>query len=77
MNLLLNPEQTAARLPWAGLVDQIEALLRDDSVHVPARIVMPMAGNASLFTMPACDARTAIVLLACRLALFTAPSLLA
>ncbi len=60
MNLLLNPEQTAARLPWAALVDEIEALLRDDSVHVPARIVMPMAGNASLFTMPACDARTAM-----------------
>ncbi|MFD1712083.1 delta(1)-pyrroline-2-carboxylate reductase family protein [Ottowia sp. GY511] len=60
MSLLLNPEQTAARLPWAPLVDEIDALLRDDSVSVPPRIVLPMAGQASLFAMPACDARTAM-----------------
>ena len=60
MNLLLDPDQTAARLPWAPLVDELEALLRDDSVVVPPRIVMPMAGKASLFAMPACDARTAM-----------------
>ena len=60
MNLLLDPRQTAARLPWAALVDEIEALLADHSVHVPPRSVLPLAGGGSLFAMPACDARTAM-----------------
>lgn len=60
MDVLLNPEQTAARLPWAPLVDEIEALLADPSVAVPPRVVLPMAGGAHLFAMPGCDARTAM-----------------
>ena len=60
MDILLNPEQTAARLPWAPLVDEIEALLTDASVSVPPRTVVPMAAGAFLFAMPGCDARTAM-----------------
>ena len=60
MDVLLNPEQTAARLPWAALVDEIEALLTDASVSVPPRTVLPMAAGAFLFAMPGCDARTAM-----------------
>ena len=60
MPILLNAEQTAGRLPWAPLVDEIEALLTDASVAVPPRTVLPMAGGAFLFAMPGCDARTAM-----------------
>ncbi len=60
MNLLLDADETAARLPWAPLVDEIEALLTDPTVQVPPRIVQPLAGGGSLFAMPACDARTAM-----------------
>lgn len=55
-----NSQQTAQRLPWLALVDEIEALLRDASVRVPERIVMPTAHGAVLFVMPACDARVAM-----------------
>ena len=57
---VLDARQTAARLPWAPLVDEIEALLADPAVRVPARIVMPTAGGAVLFVMPGGDARTAM-----------------
>ena len=57
---LLDARQTAARLPWAPLVDEIEALLADDTVQVPPRTVLPMAAGAFLFAMPGCDARTAM-----------------
>ena len=60
MPILLDAAQTAARLPWAPLVDEIEALLKDLSVSVPPRTVLPMAGGAYLFAMPACDGRTAM-----------------
>ncbi len=60
MNPLLNAAHTAARLPWAPLVDEIEALLTDATVSVPPRLVVPMAGGAYLFAMPGCDARTAM-----------------
>ncbi|MBK8071770.1 MAG: delta(1)-pyrroline-2-carboxylate reductase family protein [Ramlibacter sp.] len=52
--------QTAHRLPWAALAAEIAALLRDASVRVPARMVLPLAGGASLFVMPAHDLRVAI-----------------
>jgi len=52
--------RTAAALPWAPLVDEIEALLADPSVAVPPRTVMPTAHGACLFVMPACDARVAM-----------------
>ena len=60
MNILLDAAQTAARLPWAPLVDEIEALLTDPTVQVPPRTVLPMAAGAFLFAMPGCDARTAM-----------------
>jgi ornithine cyclodeaminase len=53
-------EQTADRLPWPALVDEIAALLQDASVRVPERIIMPTAQGAVLFVMPACDRRTAM-----------------
>lgn len=60
MDILLDARQTATLLPWGALVDEIEALLRDATVAVPPRTVLPMAGGASLFAMPACDGRTAM-----------------
>ncbi len=60
MAATLDAHQTAARLPWRALVDEIEALLTDASVRVPERIVMPTADGAVLFVMPACDARVAM-----------------
>ncbi|HMN56887.1 MAG TPA: delta(1)-pyrroline-2-carboxylate reductase family protein [Ottowia sp.] len=60
MATALDAGQTAARLPWPALVDEIEALLRDASVHIPERIVMPTAHGAVLFVMPGCDARVAM-----------------
>lgn len=52
---LLNADDTAARLPHAALVREIELLLRDDAVQVPARLVQPLPGGGSLFVMPALD----------------------
>ncbi len=51
---------TAALLPWRALAEEIAALLRDGTVQVPARTVMPLAGGGSLFAMPASDAHVAI-----------------
>ena len=58
---VLSPAQTAERLPWRALVDELEALLRDASVQVPPRTIVPLAGGGSLFTMPAADGHTAMV----------------
>ena len=64
MTQMLNALQTAAHLPWAGLVDEIAALLADASVHTPPRLVQalghPSGQDASLFVMPAIDSHTAI-----------------
>ena len=60
MDSLFDAHRTASLLPWAPLVDEIEALLRDASVSVPPRTVLPMAGGAFLFAMPGCDAHTAM-----------------
>ncbi len=57
---LLDPAQTAARLPYPLLVEEITRLLGDSSVQVPPRLVQPLPGGGSLFVMPALDARTAI-----------------
>jgi 1-piperideine-2-carboxylate/1-pyrroline-2-carboxylate reductase [NAD(P)H] len=57
---LLGPLQTAAHLPYPLLVAELVRLLEDDTVQVPPRLVQPLAGGASLFVMPALDARTAI-----------------
>lgn len=57
---ILDSGATAARLPWTALVAEIEAVLRDASVRVPERMVLPTAQGAVLFVMPACDARVAM-----------------
>lgn len=56
----LSPESTAAALPYPDLARAIAALLRDGSVSVPSRTVMPLPSGGSLFVMPATDARVAI-----------------
>ena len=54
------PGATSARLPYPVLIAELVQLLRDDSVRVPPRLVLPLANGASLFVMPAADAGTAI-----------------
>lgn len=55
MTRLLDAAQTAARLPYDALVREIAALLADDAVQVPERLVQPLPGGGSLFVMPALD----------------------
>lgn len=57
---LLSPTQTAERLPYQTLLGELVHLLKDSSVQVPPRLVLPLNGGGSLFVMPALDARTAI-----------------
>ena len=57
---LLDARQTADRLPWAALIQEIVRLVRDDSVTVPPRLVQTLPGGGSLFVMPANDSRIAI-----------------
>lgn len=58
--ILLDATATAQRLPWSRLVAQLRAVLRDESVMVPQRIVQPLARGGSLFVMPAADSQVAI-----------------
>ena len=60
MTHIFDALQTAARLPWAGLVGEIALLLQDTSVTVSPRLVQALGGGASLFVMPAIDSHTAI-----------------
>jgi len=60
MNPLLDADATARSLDPVALSQAIEALLRDPSVEVPARLVQPLPGGGSLFVMPALDGRIAI-----------------
>ena len=57
---VLSAADTARALPYPALAREIEALLRDPAVVVPARIVQALPGGGSLFVMPAADARVAI-----------------
>jgi len=57
---VLGPADTAAALPYPALVKELARLLRDDTVHVPPRMVLSLPGGGSLFVMPAHDARVAI-----------------
>jgi ornithine cyclodeaminase len=57
---LLSPEETAAALPYTALAQEIEAVLLDDSVQVPPRMVMALAGGGALAVMPAADRRLAM-----------------
>lgn len=56
----LDATATRACLPWNALADEIGALLRDDTVSVPARTVLPLPGGGSLFVMPATDSQVAM-----------------
>jgi 1-piperideine-2-carboxylate/1-pyrroline-2-carboxylate reductase [NAD(P)H] len=58
--MILDASQTAALLPYALLALEIERMLLAGSAQVPERIVMPLAGGASLFVMPATDGRIAM-----------------
>jgi ornithine cyclodeaminase len=60
MTTHLTPAHTADALPYPALARQLESLLRDPMVTVPARLVQPLAGGGSFFVMPATDARLAI-----------------
>lgn len=60
MTHTLNALQTATRLPWVGLVEEIALLLHDTSVCIPPRLVQPLGRGGSLFVMPAVDSHTAI-----------------
>ena len=57
---VLDSTRTAAALPWGALAAEIQSLLLDRAVQVPARLVQPLPGGGSLFVMPALDARIAI-----------------
>ncbi|OOG36688.1 delta(1)-pyrroline-2-carboxylate reductase family protein [Polaromonas sp. A23] len=57
---LLDAAQTALRLPYSALVDELTRLLQDPAVQVPMRMVQPLAGGGSLFLMPAMDNRVAM-----------------
>lgn len=56
----LDAAATAALLPWTALADEIAAVLRDASVLVPARSVLPLPLGGTLFVMPATDSRVAM-----------------
>ncbi len=58
--VLCDAARTAHCLPWTALASEIAALLQDSAVRVPARMVLPLPGGASLFVMPAHDGRVAI-----------------
>jgi len=57
---VLDAAATAARLPWSDLADEIAALLKDSTVVVPQRAVLPLAQGGSLFVMPATDQSVAM-----------------
>lgn len=60
MNPLLDPDATAALLPYPALAEEIASVLQDDAVQVPPRLVQALPGGGSLFVMPALDRRIAI-----------------
>ena len=60
MQLILDAAATAVALPYPALVDEIAAVLCDPHVVVPPRLVQSLPSGASLFVMPAADARIAI-----------------
>ncbi|WP_255593965.1 delta(1)-pyrroline-2-carboxylate reductase family protein [Acidovorax sp. sic0104] len=57
---MLDAAATATLLPWTALADEIAAVLRDASVRVPARSVMPLPQGGTLFVMPATDSLVAM-----------------
>lgn len=59
--MICNAAGTAALLPYCALAAEVERVLGDASVQVPARLVQPLPGGGSLFVMPAHDGGIAIV----------------
>ncbi len=57
---VLSADETATRLPYGALAQEIALLLQDTSVQVPTRLVQALPGGGSLFVMPALDSRIAI-----------------
>lgn len=60
MTDLLDPDATAARLPYAALVEAVAEVLHDPVARVPPRLVQALPGGGSLFVMPAYDGSVAI-----------------
>lgn len=58
--LIFSAAETSAITPYIALTREIEHVLLDKSVAVPARLVQALPGGGSLFVMPAFDAQTAI-----------------
>lgn len=56
----MSPEQTAQALPYPALAQEIAAVLQDDQVRVPPRLVQTLTEGGSLFVMPAADREVAI-----------------
>jgi ornithine cyclodeaminase len=56
----MNAEASARQLPYARLVQEVEAVLREQTAVVPSRLVLPLPGGGSLFVMPASDERVAV-----------------
>jgi 1-piperideine-2-carboxylate/1-pyrroline-2-carboxylate reductase [NAD(P)H] len=59
-NAIFSHTDTVRALPFPALAHEIEALLQDPAVRVPARIVQALPGGGSLLVMPAADGRVAI-----------------
>lgn len=59
-NAIFSPADTARALPFPALAQELEALLQDPAVRVPARIVQALPGGGSLLVMPAADGRIAL-----------------
>ncbi len=60
MNQFLNAQQTADVLPYGELAQCIKALLSDETVVVPPRLIQTLPAGGSFFVMPAHDATLAI-----------------
>jgi 1-piperideine-2-carboxylate/1-pyrroline-2-carboxylate reductase [NAD(P)H] len=60
LKMILNASETAAKLPYTALAQEIARMLESGSAQVPERIVQSLPGGASLFVMPATDGSIAI-----------------
>ena len=60
MTSVLSPALTADSLRYSLLISELHRLLLDRNIQIPPRLVLPLAGGASLFVMPAADSDIAI-----------------
>jgi 1-piperideine-2-carboxylate/1-pyrroline-2-carboxylate reductase [NAD(P)H] len=58
--MLLNAYETAQRLDYGQLAQEIHQMLQQGGIAAPPRLVLPLENDASLFAMPATDGRLAI-----------------